>query len=220
MELALFSIYKDCVSGFWVCTSCKINQSGLKEPISSFFWWKSLNFVNNLARICDKKIQWKEPTIYFVFKRKANNIFLKNFIEFYQNWRNFTKKIPKKAEWNQRNSLYFLESLDLDISLSKTKIKKIFLIPYFTLNKLSNDTSLNSLRWIYRSAKIDWTKKNPIWVYSSSPPLKRGRNNDFVIYRWSEVFEESWALEEQRLLWSFEEAGITKKIKEKISSGT
>ena len=34
---------------------------------------------------------------------------------------------------------------------------------------LSNDTTQNSLRWIYRSAKIDWTKK-PIWVYSSSLP--------------------------------------------------
>ena len=52
------------------------------------------------------------------------------------------------------------------------KIKKIFLIPYSTLDELSNDTSLNSLRWIYRAAKIHGTKKKPIWVYSS-PPLKR-----------------------------------------------
>ena len=37
--------------------------------------------------------------------------------------------------------------------------KKKNLIPYSTLDKLSNDTSLKSLRWIYRSAKIDWTKK-------------------------------------------------------------
>ena len=32
--------------------------------------------------------------------------------------------------------------------------KKIFIVPYSTLDKLSNDISLNSLRWIYRSAKI------------------------------------------------------------------
>ena len=81
-----------------------------------------------------------------------------------QNWRNFNQKFRKKGEWNQRNSLYFPESLDLDISLSKTKIKKIFLIQYFTLDKLSNDASLNSLRWIYRSAKIDWTKKTQLSI--------------------------------------------------------
>ena len=46
-----------------------------------------------------------------------------------------------------------------------------------TLEQLFNDTTHISLRWIYRSAKIYWTKK-PIWVYSSSP-LKRGRNNKF-----------------------------------------
>ena len=51
----------------------------------------------------------------------------------------------------------------------KRKSKKIFLIPYSTPDKLSYDTSLNCPRWIYRSAKIDGTKK-PIWVYSSSPP--------------------------------------------------
>ena len=93
-----------------------------------------------------------------------NIIFLKNFIKFYQNWRNFWSKIPKKGEWNKRNSLYFLQSLNLDISLSKTKIKKIFLIPYSTLGKLSNDTSLNSLLWIYWSAKIDWTKKTHLSI--------------------------------------------------------
>ena len=105
--------------------------------------------------------------MYFNFKRKINNIFMKNFIKFYQNVRNFSQKFRKKGEWNQRNSLCFLESLSPDISLSK-KIKKIFLIPYSTLDKLSNDT------------KIDWTKKKPSWVYSSSPPpppLKRGWNN-------------------------------------------
>ena len=37
VELALFSVFKDCVSGFWVCTSCKFNQSGLKTLISCCF---------------------------------------------------------------------------------------------------------------------------------------------------------------------------------------
>ena len=50
------------------------------------------------------------------------------------------------------------------------KIKKIFLIPYSTLDKLSNDTSVNSLRWLYRSDKIVWTKKNP-FEYIVPPPL-------------------------------------------------
>ena len=62
--------------------------------------------------------------MYFVFKRKINYIFMEKFIKFYQNGRNFSQKFGKKRWWNQRNSLYFLESLNLDISLLKTKIKK------------------------------------------------------------------------------------------------
>ena len=69
--------------------------------------------------------------------------------------------------WIKTTDLTLLFS-NLDNSLSKTKIKKNFFVPYSTLDELSNDTSLNSLRSIYRSAKIVWTKK-PIWVYSSSP---------------------------------------------------
>ena len=76
-----FSVYKDCVSGVWVSTSCKFNQSGLKKLISCCFWWKSLNFVKLLAGIWDKKNQWNQPTMYFVFKRKINNIFIKNLIK-------------------------------------------------------------------------------------------------------------------------------------------
>ena len=54
----------------------------------------------------------------------------------------------------------------------KNENQKIFLIPYSTLDKLSNGTSLNSLRWIYRSAKIDWTKKTQLSIYF--PPPSRG----------------------------------------------
>ena len=35
--------------------------------------------------------------MYFVFKRKINNIFMKNFIKFYQNWQNFSQKFRKKV---------------------------------------------------------------------------------------------------------------------------
>ena len=37
VELAPFSVYKDCVSVVWLCTSCKFNQSGLKKLISRCF---------------------------------------------------------------------------------------------------------------------------------------------------------------------------------------
>ena len=37
VELAPFSVYKDCASGGWVCISCKFNQSGLKKLISCCF---------------------------------------------------------------------------------------------------------------------------------------------------------------------------------------
>ena len=35
--------------------------------------------------------------MYFVFNRKINNIFMKNFIKFFQNWRNFSQKFRKKV---------------------------------------------------------------------------------------------------------------------------
>ena len=57
VELASFSVYKDCVSGVWVCISCKFNQSGLKKLISCCFSSKSLNFAKFLAGICGKKIE-------------------------------------------------------------------------------------------------------------------------------------------------------------------
>ena len=97
---------------------------------------------------------------------------LLNFIKIGKNLvKNSEKRWKKSTEFTLFSQKFKPRYLPV-----KTKIKKIFLIPYSTLDKLSNDTSLNSLRWIYRSAKIDWTKKS-IWVYSSSPPLKRGRNN-------------------------------------------
>ena len=37
VELAPFSVYKDCVSGVWVCTYCKFNQSGLKKLFRAVF---------------------------------------------------------------------------------------------------------------------------------------------------------------------------------------
>ena len=180
MELAPFSVYKDCVSGVWVCTSCKFNQSGLKKLVSCCFWWKSLNFVKFLAGTLWHKNSMKKSRQCILSLNVKSTIFswkmLLNFIKTGE----ILVKISEKSKWNQRNSLYFLESLNLDISLSKTKIKKIFLIPYSTLDKLSNDTSLNSLRWIYRSAKIDWTKKKPSWVYSSSPPPQEGSEQKTV----------------------------------------
>ena len=62
--------------------------------------------------------------MYFVFRRKFNLFSWKTLINFIKIGE-ILVKISEKGEWNQRNSLYFLESLNLDISLSKTKIKKI-----------------------------------------------------------------------------------------------
>ena len=56
VQLTPFSVYKDCVSGVWVRTYCKFDQSGLKKLISCCFWWKVFFFVKFLAGICDKKI--------------------------------------------------------------------------------------------------------------------------------------------------------------------
>ena len=73
------------------------------------------------------------------------------------------------------------ESLNLDNSSKKTEFKKIFLISNSTLDELFNDTTHISLRWIYRSAKIHGTKKNP-FEYIVPPPYKWGRNNYLVMW--------------------------------------
>ena len=45
--------------------------------------------------------------MYFVLKRKINIIFMKNFVKFYQNWRNFSQKFRKKVnEINQIHSIF------------------------------------------------------------------------------------------------------------------
>ena len=62
------------------------------------------------------------------------------------------------------------ETLNLDNSSKKTKFKKIFLISNSTLDELFNDTTHISLRWIYWSAKIHGTKKNPFEYIAPPPP--------------------------------------------------
>ena len=59
--------------------------------------------------------------------------------------------------------------------MQKANIKKIRLSPDFLLDWLSIDSTYNSLRWLYRSAKIA-EQKNP-FEYIFPPPTKVGRNN-------------------------------------------
>ena len=86
---------------------------------------KKSEFCEIFSRNLWQKTHWKYPIIFFVFKRKINNIFLK-FYWILSKLAKLLSKFPKKGEWNQRNSLYFLKSLNLNISLSKTKVKKSF----------------------------------------------------------------------------------------------
>ena len=60
-----------------------------------------------------------------------------------------------KNNWNQSN---VHKTRSLFNSLEKPKFKNIF-NPIFYSGRLSNDTTCNSFQWIYRSAKIDCTKK-------------------------------------------------------------
>ena len=57
--IAHFGVHKDCVSGFWVCTSGKNNQSGPNELIA-------FNFDQNSQQI-------------FVFGNQINNTTVNNF---------------------------------------------------------------------------------------------------------------------------------------------
>ena len=51
---APFWVYKDCVSGAWVCNSCNFNQTGLKKLFRAVFDEKVL-ILKYLASFFDKK---------------------------------------------------------------------------------------------------------------------------------------------------------------------
>ena len=189
MELALFSVYKGCVGGVWVCTSCKFSQRGLKKLISCYFLWKSLSFVKFLARICDKKFNENSRQCILSLNVKSTTFSWKVWLNFFEIGEILIKNSEK---WWLKSTEFTLFSRKFKprYPLLKNENQKIFLILYSTLEKLSNDTSLNSLRWIYRSAKINWTKKNPV-QYIVPPPLKRGRNN---CYSSDKLRAEKWSL--------------------------
>ena len=82
-----------------------------------------------------------------------------------------TKICSKNVNKNSWITSSILISSNLDISKQKRKLNIIFWIPYSTLDGLSNDTSHNSLRLLYRSAKIVWTKKKR-FDYIVPPPSR------------------------------------------------
>ena len=57
---------------------------------------KKSEFCEIFCRNLWQKNSMKIDEMYFVFKRKINNIFMKNFIKFYQNWQNFSQKFRKR----------------------------------------------------------------------------------------------------------------------------
>ena len=61
-----------------------------------------------LAGICNKKNSIKIADNIFVFKPKINNLFLKKFNKFYQNWQNFSQKFRKKL--NEINGIHSIFS--------------------------------------------------------------------------------------------------------------
>ena len=69
----------------------------------------------------------------------------------------------------------FLSTLHINLNLNNSitcekENQETVLVLYSALVGHSNDTSLISLRWIFRLAKI--VCKKLIWVYSSSPRTK------------------------------------------------
>ena len=117
-------------------------------------------FSRNLRQTKSLKIA---DIIFFVFKRKINNIFLKILLNFIKISKILVKNSGKKWMRLTEFTLFSQKFKPRYLPFEKENQKKI-LIPYSTLDKLSNDTSLNSLRWIYRSAKIDWTKKTHLSI--------------------------------------------------------
>ena len=115
-----------------------------------------------------------------------NNMFDNKFNKSKQSWPNFSQKYGKWEE-KQQNIFYYSQKFKRWLLPVRIENKKIFLILCSTLEGLSIDTSLKALRWLYRSTKIDWTKK-PSWLYNSSALHKlvgtkiAGLNEPWIFY--------------------------------------
>ena len=117
-----------------------------------------------LLRTLVWSVFWREMLFWI-------NIFTKKKILI---WRKISLKVNKIMP----NIQCSLKISILDNSSKQSKFKNVLLVQNSTMNQFFNDTTPISLRWIYRSAKIVWTKKNS-FEYSSSPH-KWVRNKNFL----------------------------------------
>ena len=138
--------------------------------------WKTTKIKSNVHKTlnldnCVEKTKFRKFFSYTC--TEFSDIVINNFKSFSKIDENFCQK-KWKCEQNSGFRSIIPKFLNRCNSL-RNESKKIFLIPHYTLDRFSNDTTHNHLRWIYRSAKIVWTKKH-VWVYRSSPTVM-GRNN-------------------------------------------
>ena len=87
---------------------------------------------------------------------------------------------------SEPNILRSHETLNLDNSSEKKEIQKKIFISNSTLDELFNDTTHISLAWIYISAKIVWTKKNPYECIV--PPPTSGIGTKKKLQIWLDVY--------------------------------
>ena len=86
-------------------------------------------------------------------------------IFFSKNWSKCKEKLQRLRKKQRRANVH--KTINLHNSSKRAKFRKI-LFWNSTIDKLSNDITHSPVRWKYRSAKIDGTKKTS-WRYSSSP---------------------------------------------------
>ena len=107
--------------------------------------------------------------MYFVFKRKINSIFMKNFIK-------IGEFLVKNSEtWWMKSTEFTLFSRKFKpryLPVGNENQKKIFLIPRWTSFLVIPVSTLYD-EYIDRS-KL--TEKKPSWVYSSSPLMLSMQN--------------------------------------------
>ena len=112
----------------------------------------------------------------------------KNSVKLRENGSEVTKSIKKMFNWvkvKSQRDLPLLLQKPLYLPIKRWN-QKIFWIQYSTLDGLCNDTTHNSLPWLYRSAKIDWTK-NP-FEYIVPPPAIVCRNNNVKYFKMAQRF--------------------------------
>ena len=141
--------------------SLKLQKCSLKQ-IVTIFDKKCLNVEKFCLKSCQNT--WIKQFINVPLSKKVKWIPLSLTIS--ANGDKIDENLVKLRKMRIKTTEYRLQCTIFKslITPCKKQSRKSFLIPYSTLEDLSNDTTYNFLRWLYWSAKFDSTKKTHLSI--------------------------------------------------------